>query len=111
MLSPSSRATSKQSLSPRPEKQTTITSSWLRRLARRIAFDHGVRRFQGRQDPFEAGTLVKALQGVVVADAGVVHPAAVLPVAVFGADAGIIEARRRSNGRPRFGRPRLAAHN
>src|SRR5262249_9491326 len=43
-------------------------------------------------DALQARAQVKRLQRLPVADAGIAHPARVLPVTVFGADAGVVQA-------------------
>ena len=107
--SPRSRAISAASLSPRPERQTTTTSSFGRCAGKLHRFGHGVRAFQRRQDAFGAGQGVEGGQRVVVAAAGVLHAAGVFPIAVLGADAGIIEAGRDASARRRSGRRRPAS--
>ena len=52
----------------------------------------GVRGFEGGEDSFELGEHLKRVECLVVGDADVFDAAGVLPVRVFGADAGIIEA-------------------
>ena len=70
----------------------------------------GVARFEGGQDAFAAGGGVVGVEGLGVGDALVADAAGVLPVAVLGADAGVVEAggdrvdvlrsgRRRPGGR------------
>ena len=51
-------------------------------------------RLQGGQDAFEPGQRVVGVEGLGVGDALVADPAAVFPVAVLGADAGIVETGR-----------------
>ena len=55
---------------------------------------HGVARFQGGEDAFELGEGVIGLERLGVGDALVADPAAVFPVAVLGADAGVVEPGR-----------------
>ena len=61
-----SRAISAASLSPRPERQTTIASVGLPRGGQFHRLGHGVRTFQGRQDALAAGQGVEGGQGLVV---------------------------------------------
>ena len=52
----------------------------------------GVRAFQSRQNAFGAGEGVEGGHGVFVEAIGVADAAGVFPIAVFGADAGVVEA-------------------
>src|SRR6266446_10019221 len=54
--------------------------------------DDGMRRLQRRQDAFELAAQRERLERILVADVRVLDALGVLPVAVFGADAGVIEA-------------------
>src|SRR3954451_8423438 len=58
------------------------------------ALDHGVGRLQGGQDALQARAQPEGLQGLVVVDAGVADAAAVLPEAVLGPDARVVEPGR-----------------
>ena len=60
----------------------------------------GVGRFQGRDDAFGAGDPLEGVQRLVVGDGDVFGAARVLEVGVFGADAGVVQARRDAVGRP-----------
>src|SRR4051794_30457501 len=55
---------------------------------------HRVRAFEGRQNAFAAGERVESGEGIFVEAIRVTNAAAVFPVAVFGADARIVEAGR-----------------
>src|SRR5262249_18415196 len=53
-----------------------------------------VRAFDRRQNPLRACQRVKRGQSFVIAAVGVLHTSTVLPIAVFWADAGIVETGR-----------------
>src|SRR4051794_30869900 len=51
-----------------------------------------MRRFEGGEDAFGFGEELEGVEGFGVGDTGVGDALVVLPVAVFGADAGVVEA-------------------
>ena len=79
-------------MSPRPERQTTIDVVLRLACGELHRLGDGVRAFQRGQDAFAAGQRVERGQRVVVAAVGVRDAAGVFPVAVLGADAGVVEA-------------------
>ena len=82
------------SLSPRPERLTTMI--WSFGICGAMLGDMGerMRRFQRRNDAFELGAAAGTLQRLLVGGGEIFHAAVSLQPGMLRPDAGIIEARR-----------------
>ena len=93
-LRPRAFATVNTSLSPRPERPSTINLSV--RQVRRDAHHmrDRMRGFQGRNDAFQPAGELERIQGFLIRHRDIIHAARLLEPGMFRPDAGIIEAGR-----------------